>query len=247
MTVEAAQDRKPGWPAVAGAAAVAAGLCVFALLIHGPPALMAAAFVALAAAGTILTLSVFRSPQPLRLLGLVPVNRRTAFYIPIGLTVGAAAAIAYRNYCGWTPLPQGLTGFAFVAALIGGTEEIVFRGYVQGRLLAGLARVRPGGATGGLSASAVVAAAALHTAYKTSLFALPPAGVATDPVFIAAWTFAGGIVFGTLRRFPATSCRRLPPMSASTCWSTPNFPPRRGGCGPDPVPFTCHGLLATRD
>jgi membrane protease YdiL (CAAX protease family) len=113
--------------------------------------------------------------------------------------VGAAAALAYRNHGGWTVLPQGVAGFAFVAALIGGAEEIVYRGYVQGRL-------RPLGVLG-----AIVGAAALHTAYKTALFALPPAGLATDPAFIATWTLIGGNLFGWLRQLSGNA---LAPLAA---------------------------------
>lgn len=54
-------------------------------------------------------------------------------------------------------------------------------------------------------------AALLHTAYKTSLFALPPAGVETDLVFIAVCTLAGGIVFGALRQLSGSV---LAPLSA---------------------------------
>jgi membrane protease YdiL (CAAX protease family) len=165
--------------------AISAGLAAFALLIHNRPA---GAFIAMAAVAILLAASVARSSQPLALFGLAPVGRRTILYFPVGLAVGALAALACRNHSGWTILPQGVAGFAFVAALIGGAEEIVYRGYVQGRL-------RPLGAAG-----AILGAAALHATYKTALFARPPAGLATDPALTATWTLIGGILFGALRQ-----------------------------------------------
>jgi membrane protease YdiL (CAAX protease family) len=185
------------------AVAVTAGLAVFALLVHThgvPSALAAGSFLA---AAVLLVRAVVRAPSPLQLFGLAPVPRATTVFIAAGLGVGFIAALLYRDRLGAALLPQTLTGFALVAGLIGGVEEILYRGYVQGRLQ-------------GLGAfGAIAGAAALHAAYKSALFALPPEGVATLPLFIAAWTFVGGLLFGVLRQL---SGNVLAPLAAHVCF-----------------------------
>ena len=120
-----------------------------------------------------------------------------------GLVIGAALGILYRwRYAGHL-LPTTLTLFAPVAALVGATEELAYRGYVQGRL-----RV--------LGPLPAVALAALgHTAYKCALFALPGRSVQIDVGIFAACTFFGGLLFGALRE---RSGSVLPPVVAHACF-----------------------------
>jgi len=176
-----------GWTAAAEALAVGAGLAVFALFVHSRGAALGVALAGMAAAAAILAVAVARAPSPTALFGFAPADRRTALYAPVGAAVGVGAAVAYRAHCGWSLVPETFASFALVAALVGGAEEIVYRGYVQGR-------VRRLGIVG-----AVILAAALHTAYKSALFAIPPDGAATDVAFVATWTLLGGLVFGALR------------------------------------------------
>jgi membrane protease YdiL (CAAX protease family) len=178
---------------------VGLGLAVFALLIHSTGVGLAIAVAGFFAASIVMATTVVRADRPLEIMGLAPVPRRTAAYVPAGLTLGVGLAILYRWHSGWAPLPQGITGFAFVATIIGATEELVFRGYVQGRM----ARL---GAAG-----AVLVAAAFHTAYKTALFAMPPSGQETDLLLVATVTLAGGIAFGALRQLSGTV---LAPLAA---------------------------------
>jgi membrane protease YdiL (CAAX protease family) len=86
----------------------------------------------------------------------------------------------------------------FFAASIGASEQLLFRGYVQGRLY------RLG------SVPAVVLAAAAHTAYKLSLFVFLPEGVAVDYVSLAFLNFLGGIAAGTLREWSGSV---IPPLA----------------------------------
>jgi membrane protease YdiL (CAAX protease family) len=100
-------------------------------------------------------------------------------------------------------LPTTLTLFAPVAALVGATEEVVYRGYMQGRLRA-------------LGPLPAVALAALgHTAYKCALFALPGRLVGIDFGILAACTFLGGLLFGALRERAGSV---LPPLVAHACF-----------------------------
>ncbi|HET6442880.1 MAG TPA: CPBP family intramembrane glutamic endopeptidase [Phycisphaerae bacterium] len=182
-------DKSPGagWLDVGEAAVAGAGMVVFALFAHSlsvPFAFSAAGLTLTAAA---LVRAVVRSRSPLILFGLAPVARKVALYVPVGALLGLALGLWYRRHIGAPALPEAFRGFALVAALIGSAEEVLYRGYVQGRVR----RLGPVGA--------VACAALLHTAYKSVLFALPGEAVTINFPFIVTATFVGGLAFGVLR------------------------------------------------
>lgn len=105
-----------------------------------------------------------------------------------GCAVGVGLGACYRFSTGMMSLPgPALQPFALVACGIGAVEELVYRGWMQGRL-----RVlgRP---------AAVLISAAAHTGYKTALFALPPSPVGIDFCSLVALTFTVGALFGLSR------------------------------------------------
>ena len=194
-------DKSPGtgWLDAGEAAVAGAGMILFALFAHS----LSAAF-ALSAAGLTLTAAalvqaVVRSRSPLILFGLAPVARKTALYVPVSALLGLALGLWYRRHIGAPALPEAFKGFALLAALIGSAEEVLYRGYVQGRVR----RLGPVGA--------VACAAILHTAYKSALFALPGEVVTINFPFIVAATFVGGLAFGVLREL---SGNVLAPLAA---------------------------------
>lgn len=197
---EVARPRDSWRRPVIEAAAAAAGMVLFALFVRsGWPwgAVASACGLAVAAAAMYHT---FRAePAATVVLGLSRPSRGVAMYVVAGCLVGAALGVLFRVVSEMGAVPAGLGRFAFVAVLIGATEEVVFRGYVQGRL----ARL-------GWPAAVVLAAAA-HTAYKSALFAMPPEGVAIDHAFLATWTLVGGVAFGLLRHGSGSV---LPPLAA---------------------------------
>jgi membrane protease YdiL (CAAX protease family) len=189
-------------------------MVLFGLSAHArlPLLVVAVAGLSLAAAGV--SRAILLGPAPLALLGLWPAPRRAALYILLGLALGLAGAAWYRYHLGWPLLPRAARGFVLVAAAIGGAEELLYRGYLQGRLrrsFAAVPRAAAEGEGGGAATAvgdspwrlgaiaAVALAAACHAAYKTALFAFPPEGIAADLPLIAAATLLGGAVFGALR------------------------------------------------
>ena len=106
----------------------------------------------------------------------------------LSAAAGGLLAVAWRATCDVPTVPLSLTRFAAVAALIGATEELLFRGVVQGRLRS----LSP--------ATAVLAAALLHTAYKLSLFATPAPGELVNLRVLLTCTLAGGVAFGAVRQ-----------------------------------------------
>ena len=74
-----------------------------------------------------------------------------------------------------------------VAVLIGATEEVLYRGYIQGRVR----RFGP--------FKAAVFAALCHSAYKGSLFVFHNQPVDINMFLLVACTFTVGLVLGVLR------------------------------------------------
>jgi membrane protease YdiL (CAAX protease family) len=133
----------------------------------------------------------FRSATCLTVLfGLSQFSYRVVLFVAVGCAIGAGFGVLYRISQGMPVLPTGgLEAFVGVACLIGATEELLYRGWVQGRL----------GMLGW--PAAVVLAAAAHAAYKTALFAWPPEPMHINYSFVVLWTFVGGIIFGLIREF----------------------------------------------
>ncbi|MFP4055322.1 MAG: CPBP family intramembrane glutamic endopeptidase [Candidatus Brocadiia bacterium] len=174
----------------------AGGLAAFALLVHRWPGLSVAGLLAAAVA-----LHVFfrRAEHPLATLGLARLGVWAAALSAAGAGLGVGLGALYRLHLGRGALPGSVGTFALPAALIGATEEAVYRGYVQGRLR-GLGMV-----------GAVAGAALAHAAYKCCLFALPEGGPAVGWLGFAGWTVAGGVAFGLLRELARSV---LPPLLA---------------------------------
>jgi membrane protease YdiL (CAAX protease family) len=141
-----------------------------------------------AVAATGILWSGYGAARPAELLGLGAYSRRIAILSVAGVVLGLGAGMWHRSALGLSPWPGAcIEAFVLVACLIGGTEEIIYRGWIFGR-------ARPLG-----PAAAVLIAALAHTAYKTALFLLPSEAVSVDLAQIALVTFTGGLVMGLLR------------------------------------------------
>lgn len=197
------EQRRSAAREVGEGATAASGLCIFALFAHSDLPLGALSICGLVVAALAMGYSLSREQEPLSVLGLSRPSRLALTLAFACCVFGLALGILYRWYCEWPMLPQTLRWFAPVAALIGGIEEVVYRGYLQGRLRM-------------LGVSAAVVLAALgHTAYKSALFVFATTSANTDFVFLAAWTFLGGALFGIFRQ---VSKSVIPPMAAHMCF-----------------------------
>jgi len=182
------------------AGTVAMGMCLFALFVHHQLPFGFLPSVAGLLTAAVAILHFFRvDPSPAVTLGLSRPTPAVALYAAVGCLIGVGFGVAYRTVWHWGPFPDALRRFTFVAAAIGATEELLFRGYLQGRARR-LGVIR-----------AVVFAALCHMAYKCALRALPAIDVETNFGFLAVWTFLGGVVFGALRE---RSRSVLPPLAA---------------------------------
>ena len=177
-----------------------AGMVLFAVCSHrGLP------WILVGVAGLLLTTAAIApalrsTAQSLALIGLAKFSRRTVVFAAVGCAVGAGFGMGHRHSLGLPLLPAGgVELFGVVACLIGATEELVFRGWLQGSLRA---RGWP---------VAVVAAALAHAAYKAGLFAWPTAPNTPDCLALGLWTAAAGIIPGLLREFSGSV---VPAMAA---------------------------------
>ncbi len=104
-----------------------------------------------------------------------------------GLILGIILSVLYRRHLGIELFPRSIHVFAFVAALVGSTEEMIYRGFIQEHLRK---------INGPFS---VLFGALSHTGYKVFLFLSPAVIVNVDTGFLALFTFLAGVVFGTLK------------------------------------------------
>lgn len=162
------------------------GFMVFSFFIQHPFPLVLISVAALAVPAYIISRNIHSVKDIPEVLGL-RFAHTTILYIIAGLLLGVLYAMVYRNNRQEDLFPELLTWFALPAALIGATEELVFRGFLQGYCK---------------KASlvfAVLFATFAHTAYKCCLFMSPFNESEINLSFLIIWTFAGGLLFGILR------------------------------------------------
>jgi membrane protease YdiL (CAAX protease family) len=163
-------------------------MVLFALFALQPLPTLSLAMVGLLL--TTLAMAVaLRSTESLsELFGLTRPSGQQSRWIVLGLVLGTGLALLLRFTSDRPLLLAGLEPFVLVAAAIGAAEELLFRGFVQGRL-------------GRLGWPAAVLLAALaHAAYKTTLFAFPPEGFAIHYSTLALLTFVCGAALGLTRQ-----------------------------------------------
>jgi membrane protease YdiL (CAAX protease family) len=181
--------KKPGHKFLYEAILCSLGLMAFSYFIHHEYPLRLISFAALLLAAYIIGRNL-RSFQDLKkITGGIPPFRTTMLYILIGISGGLILAALYRWYLEVNIFPESIYYFAIAGALIGSTEELVFRGFIQEhtRLVN--------------APFSILFSTLSHTGYKCCLFLSPMIMVNTDIGFLAFWTIIAGIIFGTIRHF----------------------------------------------
>ncbi len=167
-----------------------AAVTVFSLVTFaGLPGRGLMALGAVGLAGCAVFLILYREREPLKLAGLTagPGNRLP--WLAAGGLAGVVLGLFYRAVYPVPLFPPTLTLTAIISPLIGMTEEVIFRGVVQGSLK----KLRP--------PAAIVLAAAGHSLYKTVLLASVPLGGEVDLLKLSLYTFGVGIILGAFRHF----------------------------------------------
>jgi membrane protease YdiL (CAAX protease family) len=174
-------------PPVSRALMAAASMCLFGLFVHSTYPLKA-----LSAFGLCLTLmTLFNDLRahsyPAALMGLDKFSKTVFVFLVYGSILGCALGMGYRWGYGMELFSGTFGVFAPVAVLIGATEEILYRGYIQGRVH----RFGP--------FKAAAFAALCHTAYKCSLFVFHNQPVDINMFLLGTFTFGVGLTLGILR------------------------------------------------
>lgn len=146
-----------------------------------------AALALLLATGVIVYIASSAHPDPARLFGLVTGRPLMPAWLLAGLLAGLALSVYCRYYTGFDIIPQKLRLTAIIAPLIGITEELVYRGLVQG-LLSHRNRT-----------IAIITASAGHSAYKVALLTTSTVSGTFPPLTLALFTFFTGCLFGYFR------------------------------------------------
>ncbi|MBL7111929.1 MAG: CPBP family intramembrane metalloprotease [Bacteroidales bacterium] len=164
-----------------------AGIGVFAWFIQEDNYLIAVAFGGLLLASLVISAIIVKSESPAEIFGIDRFNKRILLYCLAGVIIGVLPAFYGRYYYDLPDFPGSLTIIALVSPLIGITEELVFRGFVQGRL-----RIL------GVFGSVSIAAAA-HTIYKFFILWSVNELVEVNFLALTGLTFFFGIIYGLLR------------------------------------------------
>jgi membrane protease YdiL (CAAX protease family) len=168
-------------------AAVVTAICLFALFIHGGPYQRMMAVAALGSAAITISLSIPDLESLRTCLGLSGFSKKIAVCSLAGAGLGVLLAVRYRSIAKIDLLPQTLTIIAVIAPLIGSAEELLFRGFLQGKL------------SGINIYAAILLSTSGHTLYKyLVLWSLPSAG-GVDFLSLVVFTFIVGLICGLLR------------------------------------------------
>ena len=191
------------------------GILIFAGFIHKTFPLLLLAIGGLAGTAVVIGYSIRHMPLS-EAFGVKRLNRKVLIYILPAIALGLILGILTRERFELTMLPVGFTYIAFVAPLIGATEELVFRGYFQGQL-------RPIG-----SGFSIITASALHTSYKLLVILSLAAPLQFDFFFLIFWTFVVGLLVGALRELSGST---VPPVIAHAVFDIVLY----GGLASSPV------------
>ena len=175
-----------------------AGIIIFAVFSHKNILPFIISFTGLIIAGLIININIHTIRDFKSLFGFNKISGATFIYFFISIVFGVLIAVVYRNHQHNYILPGRLTYFVVIAMLVGSTEELVFRGFIQSH-------------TRHINVIfSVIFATLAHTAYKCLFFTAHQSVYQMDIMFLAKWTIVGGIVFGILKEY---SNNILPPLA----------------------------------
>ena len=167
--------------------AISTGLWTFAVLYRGTTAMQIFAAVVLLATAMLIVMLLLSHNAVLHTnIWRWPTESRNVLMLSIILTVALAAW--YRISEQMTLLPFSIRWFVLLSVLIGATEELIFRGVIQGE--AGRWH-----ATGAVYLSALA-----FGGYKALLFILPAPENETNVFNLFIITFFAGILLGYARK-----------------------------------------------
>jgi len=174
-------------------------LVVFAFFIHFGFPYQIIAFAALGLVAFRIAKQLGFPFQFQLLIGELRFSKRLWIGCLVGIMIGVMLAFFYRYRLSIHFVPLKFQKFAIIASFIGIGEELIFRGYLQGQLVAFPKWV------------AVSAAALSHTLYKCAIFISSVIGHSVNIPSLFVFTFLGGLLFGYLKEYSKST---IPPAIA---------------------------------
>ncbi len=148
-------------------------------------------------AGVIMATVLFTEPFPAHLIGFAGRKMHSLQWLAAGILTGAFLGFLDRALSSVPLMPRTLLLPGLLTPLIGMTEEVVYRGFVQGALQK-YSRIW-----------AVILASAGHTLYKSVLLASALPRGKPDMVLLTVLTFTAGCLFGVFRIRSGRICAPL--------------------------------------
>lgn len=164
----------------------ASGFMLFAYFLFRPFPLMFLSILGLVTPAVIIANQINSVDKLSKAIGL-PLPYPKYRYSIVGILAGLILALIYRLSLGIPVMMEGLGWFVVIAALIGASEELIFRGFLQGFMKQIHPRV------------AIFGAALSHAAYKFCLFINQHGNSVLDLKYIFLLTFLVGVLAGYLR------------------------------------------------
>ena len=165
------------------------GIVIFSVFSHGKIIPFLISLSGLLIAGIVINMNARTLRDLISLFGFNKMSGITVIYIIIAVVFGILIGVVYRKHQHDFLIPVRLTYFAVPAILIGSTEELVFRGFIQGHTR-----------RAGILIS-IIFAILSHAVYKCSFFLAHQSVYHTDILFLMKWTIFGGIIFSVIKEY----------------------------------------------
>jgi len=140
-------------------------------------------------AAIIIVKNIYSFRNFLDAFGIAGFTKSIIYFLPIALLFGLFFGIVYRNYLDLSFFPARLTYFAMIGALIGSTEELLFRGFLQTQIR-----------KFNIPLSIFLATLA-HTCYKLVIFISLQSLFEINLSFLVIWTMVCGFILGVIKEY----------------------------------------------
>jgi membrane protease YdiL (CAAX protease family) len=178
---------------------ITTALVSFSYFIHYPAPVLWLGYVSLFIAALLIARHIQFPFQYHKFIGEFLFSKKMMFTCIWGLILGILMACIYRYRLAVNPIPPHIGSFMWIAALIGISEELVFRGFILGHLSRFSVWV------------SIPVASLSHSLYKCCAFLSPIAGHSVNIPLLFVSTFIGGLFFGWLKEYSRST---IPPAIA---------------------------------
>jgi membrane protease YdiL (CAAX protease family) len=165
------------------------GFMAFAFFIHYEFPYRLVSFAALSLPAYIAAKNLKSLSDIKKITGESGLNKSVLVFCLSGVVLSVLLAVMYRYHLGICLFPHTINWFVLAAALIGCTEELVFRGFIQDLV------------NNINSPVSIIFSTLSHTSYKCFLFLSPAITTDINIGYLALWTIIAGVLFGIIKHY----------------------------------------------